>query len=138
MNLLVTRDTFTPFSVGGTLKIEEHTFYTLEPPRRDEKPCAIPCGTYDVTIRWSEKHKRLVPHVEHVPGFEEIEIHIGNFPKDTLGCLLVGQSKNTDFVGGSALAFEVVFRILSEAREKGEPITITYVEKQRAETAEAA
>jgi hypothetical protein len=128
MNLLVTRTTFTPFSVGGTLAIDGHTFYTLEPPKRDEKPCAIPCGTYDVTIRWSEKHKRLVPHVEHVPGFEEIEIHIGNFPKDTLGCLLVGQAASTDQVVGSKLAFDKIFAILSDVKEGGEPITITYQE----------
>lgn len=129
MNLLVTRDTFTAFSVGGQLLIDGHNFYTLEPPKRDEKPCAIPCGTYDVSIRWSGKHQRLIPHVEHVPGFEEIEIHVGNFPKDTLACLLVGKTRGTDFVGGSRLAFDVVFRILSDAKEKGEPITITYTEK---------
>ena len=137
MKLLVTRTTFTQFSVGGTLTIEGHTFYTLEPPKRDEKPRAIPCGTYDVTIRWSEKHKRLVPHVENVPGFEEIEIHIGNFPKDTLGCLLVGQAAGTDQVVGSRLAFDALFRILSDAKEAGEPITITYTEKEHEATDKA-
>lgn len=130
MNLLVTRTTFTAFSVSGTLLIDGHTYYTLEPPKRAEKPCAIPCGTYDVSIRWSEKHKRLVPHVENVPGFEEIEIHIGNFPKDTLGCLIVGQAAGTDQVVGSRLAFDAIFRILSDVKESGEPITITYTEKE--------
>jgi hypothetical protein len=131
MRLLVTRDTFTTFSCIGTLEIEGQKFFTLEPPKKDEgKPRAIPLGTYDVTIRWSEKHKRLVPHVENVPGFAEIEIHVGNFPADTEGCLLVGKTKgpHPDFIGGSSLAFNPIFQMLSDAKERGEPTTITYTE----------
>lgn len=130
MNLHVTRTTFTQFSTCGTLTVEGKTFYTLEPPKRDYKPCCIPLGTYDVSIRWSEKHKRLVPHVENVPGFTEIEIHVGNFPKDTEGCLLVGRSSGTDQVSGSRLAFDALFSILSDAKETDERITITYTEKE--------
>lgn len=131
MKLLVTRKTFSELSTIGELAIDGAFFgHTLEPPKREDKPCCIPLGTYDVSIRFSEKHKRLIPHVENVPGFTEIEIHIGNFPKDTEGCLLVGNitSSTPDQILGSKVAFDCLFGLLSEAKEKAEPITITYRE----------
>lgn len=129
MKLLVNRNKFTGLSTEGTLLVDgQFSGFTLEPPNRDIKPCAIPPGTYDVTIRWSEKHKRLIPHVENVPGFEDIEIHIGNWPKDTLGCLLIGQKEGPDFIEGSKLEFDELFRRMTEAKAMGDPITITYTE----------
>lgn len=128
MNLLVTRTDFSSLSTIGELTAGDLKYFTLEPPKRDFKPCCIPVGTYDVTIRFSPKHSRLIPHVENVPGFEEIEIHIGNFPRDTEGCLLVGKIKgpNPDFIGGSRLAFDELFHALVDAKDRGEEITITY------------
>ncbi len=137
MNLLVTRKTFTTLSTIGDLAIDGAFFgHTLEPPKRDQKPCCIPVGTYDVSIRYSQKHVRLIPHVENVPGFSEIEIHVGNFPKDTEGCLLVGNVVNStpDQILGSKVAFDCLFRLLTEAKEKDEPITITYMEEPTQET----
>lgn len=133
MNLLVTRKTFTEFSTMGELSIDGAFFgHTLEPPKRDFKPCCIPLGTYDVSIRYSVKHCRLIPHVENVPGFSEIEIHVGNFPHDTEGCLLIGHSVSSvpDQILGSKVAFDCLFRLLTDAKEKGDPITITYQEKE--------
>lgn len=131
MNLLVTRQTFTELSTMGELAIDGAFFgHTLEPPKRETKPCAIPLGTYDVSIRWSERHQRLIPHVENVPGFSQIEIHIGNFPHDTEGCLLIGNvvSSTPDQILGSKIAFDCLFRLLTDSKEKNEPITITYTE----------
>lgn len=132
MNLLVTRKTFSPFSTIGELTTDGLKLNTMEPPRREAKPRCIPAGTYDVSIRWSPKHGRLIPHVENVPGFEEIEIHVGNFPADTQGCLLVGRTvgPNPDFIGGSKLAFEELFHKLADAKDRGEAITITYQEEK--------
>src|SRR5262249_51155425 len=68
-------------------------YVSLEPvsTTSDVKPRAIPCGTYPVRIRKSKKFKREMPHIDEVPGFEGIEIHTGNFPHQTLGCVLIGQ-----------------------------------------------
>lgn len=125
MNLKVQRDILTPKSTSGKLLLlapggsADFLNYTLEPLHRhdDIKPRAIPAGTYELTIRYSPKHGRLIPHVENVPGFSEIEIHIGNYPKDTEGCTLVGQTRNTDFVGGSHGAFDSLFEKLLAAAE---------------------
>lgn len=130
MKLIVKRTDKSSLSVIGELWIDGLFYcYTLEPAEKSEsvKPRAIPLGTYDVTIRQSPRFKRLMPHVENVPGFEGILIHSGNFPADTEGCLLVGKYKgpNPDFIGSSKLAFNPLFLRLTQATE---PITISYTE----------
>ena len=127
MNLRVERQTFTSFSTAGDLFIDgEHFCYTLEPKQEPPKPYCIPEGTYSLVKRFSPKHGRDVPHVENVPGFEEIEIHWGNFPQNTDGCLLVGRTKGTDFVGASKLAFSDLWEKLVPIWAEGEEINITY------------
>lgn len=107
MNLVVVRKVYTAKSTTGELYLPDGTsFYTLEPPARAEKPCAIPAGIYELTMRYSPKHHGNVPHVEQVPGFTDIEIHVGNYPEDTEGCLLVGKFRELDFVGSSKQAFD--------------------------------
>lgn len=127
MELKVIRDRFTPLSTGGVLYIDGvQECYTLEPPKLDPpaKPRAIPVGCYAVTLRFSPKHNRNVPHVEDVPDFEAIEIHIGNYPHDTEGCLLVGSGRGTDSVISSTPAFEALYSKLQTA----DAITIEYTE----------
>lgn len=54
---------------------------------------------------WSEKHQRKLWHIL-VPGRDNIEVHIGNFPKDTDGCVLCGTAIAGDSVTGSHGAFD--------------------------------
>lgn len=54
---------------------------------------AIPSGVYDVVVSYSPKFKRDLPLLLNVPQFEGIRIHRGKYPKDTLGCILVGENK---------------------------------------------
>lgn len=118
MNLSVRRVQRTEKSTAGQLwKAGKFYCFTLEPPTRsdDVKPRAIPAGTYDITIRWSPKFNRLMPHIENVPGFSEIMIHWGNFPQDTEGCLLVGMLHSSDFVGRSRMAFDPLFMALHDS-----------------------
>lgn len=61
---------------------------------------AIPVGVYPITLYNSPKHG-YVPLLHNVKGFDMIEIHSGNFPKDSLGCLLVGSSFGQDVVKNS-------------------------------------
>lgn len=129
MNLLVRRTDKSSISTIGELLINgEHICFTMEPPYASSgiKPRAIPLGTYDLTIRWSAHWARLMPHVENVPDFEEIEIHPGNYPHQTKGCLMVGKTKPIpDFLGQSLVAFNPLFTRLSECKE---PMTICYTE----------
>jgi len=113
IELFVIRDQITDKSTCGRMLLGAGLFcYTLEPITANAeqiaanlKPRAISCGTYDLVLRYSPKHKEIVPWVTNVPGFEDVEIHVGNFPKDTLGCTLVGTQRNQDQVSNSRVAF---------------------------------
>jgi hypothetical protein len=62
---------------------------SLEPPAHGEHPC-IPAGEYICERRHSAAHHGIVFGVLDVPGRSDIEIHVGNLPCDTLGCILLG------------------------------------------------
>lgn len=55
---------------------------------------AIPAGRYVVAMTWSPKYGRMVPEVQHVPGFVGIRIHAGNDNSDTEGCILPGLQRD--------------------------------------------
>ena len=72
---------------------------TLEPCTSAAHPC-VPQGTYSIDFRFSPKFSvlpfyselgGLMPHI-NVPNRSNILIHCGNYPKDTLGCILVGSA----------------------------------------------
>jgi hypothetical protein len=124
MNLEVRRQAFTPNATLGQLFIDgELECVTLEPVRLPigdvRKPRAIPPGTYNVSIRWSTKFGKHVPHVENVPNFVAIEIHCGNSPKDTDGCTLVGTEAGpgADWISHSIVAWtHLMSKMMAAAR----------------------
>jgi hypothetical protein len=95
---------------------------TLEPQKDQSKgkPYSIPAGTYEVKLLPSFHFKEITPHLIDVPGFEVVEIHPGNYPKDTHGCTLVGSLHLENFVGNSKAVFTDLMSRLKE------PISITY------------
>lgn len=126
MELTVDRRVYTRLSTTGELSIEGvRNCYTLEPPRQIDgsKPRLIDAGRYRLTIRWSWKHKRQLPHVENVPDFTAVEIHVGNGPDDTDGCTLVGQvlGPGPDWIGHSTDAFTKLFASLLASAQLRNP-----------------
>jgi len=98
--------------------------FTLEDKERDVKiksETAIPKGTYKVIINQSNRFKRLLPLLINVPNFEGVRIHSGNSNHDTEGCILVGQSRNKNYIGQSRKAFEKLFKKMQAAKD----ITLT-------------
>ena len=77
--------------LGILLQVDYRTGYacafcsTLEPLN------CIPAGTYQVRVSWSPRFQCLLPEIINVPGRTGIRIHAGNYPKDTTGCILVGE-----------------------------------------------
>lgn len=65
---------------------------------------AIPVGTYAVHLYDSPKHGKDTPELLNVPGFAHIQIHSGNGPQDTEGCLLLGLGRTDTEVTRSRLA----------------------------------
>jgi hypothetical protein len=66
----------------------------------------------------------IVPVVLEVPQFTGIEIHPGNFPRDTHGCLCIGEERGPDDVTQSRAAFDQLMQVLTSGQDD---IQITYV-----------
>jgi hypothetical protein len=75
---------------------------------------AVPYGTYDVEVTYSPKFKRELPLIKNVPHFEGIRIHRGNYAKDSLGCIIVGENKVKGGVLNSTKYEIELTRILKE------------------------
>lgn len=99
---------------------------------------AIPKGTYPVTLKVQSprfsapKFKNqygfcngYVPRLLGVPGFDGILIHIGNYSRDTDGCLLCGKNTVKGMVTDSTNTFKKLYAKLAEADKRGETISIT-------------
>jgi len=105
--------------------------YIMEDKIREEKIkgiTAIPRGTYDVIITMSNRFKRMLPLLLNVPNYEGVRIHTGNVSTDTEGCLLPGLSLGTvngkRAVTNSRQAFEMIYKKIETALNKGEKVTI--------------
>lgn len=85
---------------------------------------AIPIGTYKVIVNMSPKFKRNLPRLLDVPGFDGILIHRGNTAKDSAGCIIVGENKVVGKVINSTPYETQLVRLLTEAQNRKEPITI--------------
>jgi len=129
MELLLKRNKSSSQSTIGELLInDKHECFTLEDivrPVKIKNETAIPAGSYNVLITHSERFGRDMPLLENVPGYEGVRIHWGNTAKDTEGCILVGTTKDTDFIGHSRDEFASLFDKLKTAIGKGEKVTIT-------------
>lgn len=94
MNIIVERKYFCKDYIVGDVYLEnKHTFVcnSLEPSLSAAHP-AIPVGAYPITFAFSHKFNRYMPFVDGVKGRSGIMIHTGNKPKDTLGCILLGNN----------------------------------------------
>jgi len=114
--------------------------WTLENIPRDTKvpgKTAIATGSYSVrfmkynTPMQQQYKQKFDFHVgmlelQNVPDFEQIYIHIGNYVKDTDGCILVGRGFNLDknMLTDSTLAYVELYNLLSEALQNGESVVL--------------
>ena len=86
---------------------------------------AIPTGRYKVVMnvqspkfskyKQYEFCKGYLPRLVDVPGYEGVLIHIGNYPKDTDGCILVGKNTVKGAVMNSTATFKKLYDILKNA-----------------------
>ena len=94
------------------------TGYTLEPAGPDtterSKDRRIPAGLYQIVWHRSAKFNRVLPVLfsDQVPKDRYIEIHAGNYPKHTEGCILVGKWANDEGVFESVKALEALLSFI--------------------------
>lgn len=77
----------------GTLEVGKFKCFTLELPwlNNARNISCIPAGTYKAT-KYSSPTQGDVILLHGVPDRSYVEIHVGNFTKNTNGCILVGSS----------------------------------------------
>lgn len=95
---------------------------------------AIPVGRYRVTLgvkspKFSKVAKYqfcngYLPRLVNVPAFDGVLIHIGNYPQDTEGCILVGRNTVKGAVMESTATFHKLYDILKNRKEEQIYITI--------------
>lgn len=85
---------------------------------------AIPTGTYEIIISFSNKFQKALPLLLNVPAYEGIRIHPGNTKSNTAGCLLPGMTQSTDYVHNSKEAFYNMFELMKKVSHS-EKIFIT-------------
>jgi hypothetical protein len=88
---------------------------------------AIPTGTYKVVTnvvspKYSTRDaykfcEGKVPRLLNVPGYEGILIHIGNYARDTEGCVLIGENKVKGQVINSTATFKKLYEIISKEKD---------------------
>lgn len=86
---------------------------------------AIPTGRYRVTLGvQSPKYKNraqyafcngYVPRLLNVPAYDGVLIHIGNYARDTEGCILVGKNTQVGAVMESTATFHKLYDIMKKA-----------------------
>lgn len=119
--------------------------FTVEDEKRAvkvKKETRIPEGIYEVVFRTEGSHHEKYKlkyganhygmlHIINVPNFQFILIHIGNTDEDTEGCLLVGESLHSNFtVSGSTIAYEKLYKLVADALNKKEKVTIEFIDLQ--------
>jgi hypothetical protein len=88
---------------------------------------AIPRGTYQVIVDYSQRFKKLMPRLIDVPGFSGVRIHPGNYAADTDGCILVGIGTGRDVLFNSRAAYEKMMQKFEAALDRGETIELEIV-----------
>ena len=143
MKLLLVRNVLTPGATRGVLFIPKLAqVFTLEDPKRETKVkgiTCIPAGIYKLALRtqggmtkryagrFPKTHRGMI-WLQDVPNFKYVYIHIGNYPEDTEGCVLVGNLPGKDAVHQSRIAYETIYPTIADAIESEEGCTIEIVE----------
>jgi len=108
--------------------------HTLEDPWHANKipgETRIPAGTYQLGLRtiggfhqryshkFEAKHRGMIQILD-VPNYEYILIHIGNYPRSTEGCILVGQSAmSSAMIANSTAAYKMMYGPVANGIEQG-------------------
>jgi hypothetical protein len=84
-------------------RIKDNGFY-WKPEFKIDHETAIPSGTYEIIVDFSNRFQKEMLHVLNVPDFTGIRVHSGETIADTDGCLCVGlRSEGMHYATGRRL-----------------------------------
>lgn len=100
--------------------------YAYNKRRKIAGKTAIPTGRYQLTLgvkspRFANRKAYqfcdgYLPRLLNVPCFEGVLIHVGNYPADTEGCILVGRNTKKGAVMESMATFRRLYQTLKSAK----------------------
>ncbi len=105
--------------------------YTLELPWKDNQNeiSRIPEGVYSAFIRKASTSKWNydIIQLRNVPNRTDVQIHRGNIPKHTIGCIIPGLYRALDEVSFSKKALD---KIMAKARNRNiQVIILNFIKK---------
>src|ERR1019366_1302139 len=113
--LVLSRNQKTADGLFGSLNVNGKFFcYTME-----NLALSIPAGRYGLALYDSPHAGHVVPILKDVPNRNEIEIHCGNIPQDSKGCIIVGDQHTGDTLGESREAFDRLFPLIQASLAAG-------------------
>ena len=126
--ITIQRQIATTNCIMGYLLVDgKATCHTLELPYRDNKSeiSSIPAGHYKGFVRTDGARGWRI-ELKNVPQRTNVQIHVGNYTRDTTGCTLVGLKASVDdcTVKQSAEAVNKVRTALTPLLDK--EISVTY------------
>jgi hypothetical protein len=141
MEIVLNRFAYNDNSTIGTLHIDSKFFgFTLEDKKRPlkiAKVTCIPSGRYEILLRKEGRihasygpkfnfHKGML-HLQDVPNYKWIYIHIGNSAKDTDGCILVGLQyiQGQEQITHSQSAYKLIYEKILSGLLRGEKVFIS-------------
>ena len=117
MRLALQRQTENPVCTMGEMAIAgSFAAWTLERqgPQFPADFHRIDAGIYPITIYNSPHFGRPMPLLT-VPEHQWIEIHYGNWPRNSHGCILVGSQRGTNMIYNTQLKFDELFPVIEAA-----------------------
>lgn len=100
------------------------------------KETRIPAGRYEIKFRTEgtlhEKYKKYpfhigMLHLQDIPGFDWIYIHVGNTDDNTEGCILVGMGADASrraTIQKSVEAYSLLYKEISKLLQSGDRVWI--------------
>lgn len=132
-------------STVGLLSTPQRFYITLEDSHQPVKvrgKTRITAGKYQIKFRkvlskmtqkYQKKFDWFTWHLElqEVPNFKYVYIHIGNYPTDTDGCILVANvldCRNADTISNSTEAFKELYLDISKRLKNREKVFIEIID----------
>lgn len=79
---------------------------------------AIPYGSYQVVMSYSQRFQKYLPELLNVPGFAGIRIHAGNTEADSSGCLLPGIKSGNKVISSRATTSKLISEIAKRSKKE--------------------
>ncbi len=123
MDLTIKRIKFQESGIFGEMVdiLGNHVCYTLEHAYvqyNGQFAPKIPAGTYICKRGMHQLHSMKTPfetfQVMDVPNHANILIHMGNYNKDSDGCILVGKTTSDTMIGSSVETFKKFLQLQSD------------------------